>query len=65
MQKLLIISGILLLAIGLLWPILSKLPLGKLPGDIFLQSEKFSFAFPIVTCILISIALTNLVNLWK
>jgi len=65
MQKVLIISGAVVLAIGLLWPWLSKLPLGKLPGDIFVQSDKFSFGFPIVTCILISIILTILMNVWK
>ena len=65
MQKVLIISGAVVLAFGLLWPWLSKLPLGKLPGDIFVQSDKFSFGFPIVTCILISIILTILMNVWK
>ena len=65
MQKVLIISGAVVLTIGLLWPWLSKLPLGKLPGDIFVQSDKFSFGFPIVTCILISIILTILMNVWK
>jgi len=65
MQKVLIISGAVVLTIGLLWPWLSKLPLGKLPGDIFVQSYKYSFGFPIVTCILISIILTILMNVWK
>ena len=65
MQKILIITGLVILTIGLLWPMLSKLPLGKLPGDIFVQSDKFSFGFPIVSCILISIILTILMNVWK
>ena len=65
MQKILINSGLVILCIGLLWPMLSKLPIGRLPGDIFVQSDKFFIGFPIVTCILISIILTILMNVWK
>ena len=58
MQKLLIIIGLVVFIIGLLYPYLKKLPIGRLPGDIFINSDKFSFAFPIATCIIISIVLS-------
>ena len=57
MQKALIIIGILILLVGLFWPLAKELPLGRLPGDISVKSEKYSFYFPIVTCIVISIIL--------
>ncbi|SDE00335.1 Protein of unknown function [Massilia sp. PDC64] len=62
MQKLLIILGLVLLAAGLLWPWLRRLPLGRLPGDIHVVREGFSFNFPIVTCLIISIVVS--IVLW-
>jgi hypothetical protein len=62
MQKLLIVLGIALLAAGLLWPWLRRLPLGRLPGDIHVVREGFSFNFPIVTCLVISIVVS--IVLW-
>jgi hypothetical protein len=58
MQKLLIGIGIVVLLAGLLWPFLAKLGLGRLPGDIVVRREGFTFAFPIVTCIILSVVLT-------
>ena len=58
MQKLLIVIGVAILAAGVLWPWLSKLGLGRLPGDIRIESESGGFYFPIVTCIVISIVLS-------
>jgi len=65
LAKGLIYAGIALIVIGLLVWLGSKwgIPLGKLPGDIHVQKEKFSFSFPIITCLLISAALTLLINL--
>ncbi len=65
MQKAIIIAGIVLVLIGILYPCLGKLPFGRLPGDIFHQSENVSFVFPIVTCIIISIILTIVFNLFR
>jgi len=45
MQRILIVLGVLLIVLGLLWPLLLKLRLGRLPGDIFIQSEHVSFYF--------------------
>ena len=58
MQKTLIAIGILIVAIGLAWPYLSKLPLGRLPGDIAVKNENFSFYFPLATSILVSLVLS-------
>ncbi len=60
-----IYAGFGLIAIGLLVWLGSKLGIsfGKLPGDIHVQKEKFSFHFPIVTSIIVSIVLTILINL--
>lgn len=54
MQRFFIIAGVVLLAFGLFWPWLSKLPFGRLPGDIHVVREGFSFHFPLTTCLLIS-----------
>ena len=58
MQRFLIILGITLFAAGVLWPWLTKLGLGRLPGDIIIRRENFSFYFPITTCIVISTLLS-------
>jgi hypothetical protein len=51
----LIIIGLLVAAIGLILTIAGKLPwLGRLPGDIFIKKENFTFFMPITTCILLS-----------
>ena len=65
MQKILIIIGIIILALGLLYPFLRKIGLGQLPGDIIYKSDNSTFFFPIVTCIIISVVLTILFNLFK
>ncbi len=64
MQKLLITLGIILLVAGLLWPLISKLGLGRLPGDIIIRREGFSFYFPLTTMIIISIVLTLIFRFW-
>lgn len=59
--RLLIVLGLILLAAGLLLTytdIFSSLRLGRLPGDLSVKREHFSFYFPITTCILISLVLT-------
>lgn len=60
-----IYAGVALVVIGLFFWLGSKLGVsfGKLPGDIHVQKEKFSFYFPIVTSIIASIVLTILINL--
>ena len=62
MQRVLIVIGLGLVAAGVLWPLLAKLGLGRLPGDIRIESESGGFYFPIVTCVVISIVISLL--LW-
>ena len=54
MQRLLIGLGLTILLAGLFWPWLSKLPLGRLPGDILVERENFRFYFPLTTMLLVS-----------
>ena len=65
MQKILIIIGIILLIIGLLYPYIKKLGLGQLPGDILFKTGNSTFFFPVMTCLIISIILTIIFNLFK
>lgn len=58
MSRTLIVVGSIVVAIGLLWPWLSRVGLGRLPGDIVIQRENFAFYAPIGTGILISIVLS-------
>ena len=57
--KFLVITGVIIVVIGgLLWSGVGKGWLGKLPGDIHYTKGNFSFHFPIVTCLLLSLLLT-------
>jgi hypothetical protein len=58
MARFLVILGLMLVAAGLLWPWLSRLGLGRLPGDISFSGDYGSVYIPITTSILISIALS-------
>jgi hypothetical protein len=58
MQRFLIILGIITLLLGILWPLLGKLPLGRLPGDIVINRPNMTIYFPITTSIIVSIVLT-------
>ena len=58
MARVLIIAGIVLVLAGVLWPFLTKLGLGRLPGDIVISRGNSTFYFPIVTSIILSIVLS-------
>jgi hypothetical protein len=58
MQRSLIYVGLALIAIGLLWPWVRKLGLGRLPGDIRIQTEHGAFYFPLVTCLVVSFVIS-------
>lgn len=60
MSRMLIVIGVTILAIGLAWPLLEKLGLGRLPGDVVIRRGNFTFYFPIMTCIVISLVLSFL-----
>jgi hypothetical protein len=58
MSRFLIVLGLVIVAIGILWPFLHRLGLGRLPGDFVVQRENFSFYFPLATSILVSVVLS-------
>jgi hypothetical protein len=62
MARFLIILGVALVIAGVLWPLLGKLGLGRLPGDIHIERGGFSFYFPLTTGLIVS-AVVSLV-LW-
>ena len=64
-QRLLIGLGLLILIVGISWPMFSRIGLGKLPGDIVIQRGDTTFYFPLVTCIIISIVLSVLLWLFN
>ncbi len=64
--KTLILLGLLLVGIGLLFSLGGKIPwLGHLPGDIYIQRERFTFYFPVTTCLLISVIITLVLYLFR
>lgn len=58
MQRELLVIGIIIIVIALAWPLLAKLPFGKLPGDISYSRPGFQFFMPITTMIILSIVLS-------
>ena len=65
MQRTLIIFGIALLVIGLAWPWVSRLPLGRLRGDIIIDRPSFRFYLPVTTMIIVSIMLSFILWLFR
>lgn len=60
MQRWLIVLGVALIVLGVLWPMLQKIGLGRLPGDIVVEKENFKFYFPIATSLIVSVVLSLL-----
>jgi hypothetical protein len=65
MQRTLIAAGLLIAVAGLLWPWLSKLPFGRLPGDIVVDRPGFKLFAPFTSMILVSLALSIIVWLLR
>ena len=65
MQRALIVIGILILAAGLLWPWLSQLPVGRLPGDIIVDRPGFKLYVPITTMLLVSALITLILWIFR
>ncbi len=63
-RALLVVLGVLLVAAGVFWPVVSRY-FGRLPGDIVVRKPGFTFAFPIVTCLVLSLLLTLLLWLFR
>ncbi len=65
MQRFLIGLGLVILGVGIAWPVLLRIGIGRLPGDVFIQRGGTSFYFPIVTCLVSSIVLSALMWLFN
>jgi len=66
MAKLLISIGVVLIVVGILWQVGGRfLSLGKLPGDIVVKKENFTFYFPLMTSIVLSIVLSGIMWLFR
>lgn len=64
-QKYLLLIGAIIILAGLFWPWLSKLPIGKLPGDIFIDKPNFKLYIPVATMLIISILISLAVWLFR
>jgi hypothetical protein len=58
MSRFLIVLGVLILVVGLLWPFLNRIGLGRLPGDIIIERGKMTFYCPLMTCLVASVVLS-------
>ena len=65
MQKLLIILGLGIAVIGVIYPYLKQIGLGKLPGDIVLRGDNSTLYFPIMSCIAVSLVLSIIVSFFS
>ncbi len=64
--RMLVLLGLVLVGLGALLALSDKVPwLGRLPGDIYVKRDNFTFYFPLTTCILISVGLTLLLYLFR
>ena len=63
MGRWLILFGLLLVLLGIAWPLFEKLGLGRLPGDVRIEREGFAFYFPITSSLVISIIMSIVVSL--
>jgi len=63
--RLLLIGGGIIAFVGLLFLVFGRLGIGRLPGDIFIQRDNFTFYFPLATMIIISIILSLLFNFFR
>jgi hypothetical protein len=60
-----LLAGLGLVLAGVLWPWISRLPLGRLPGDIVVERENFRFFFPITTMVIASVVVSLILWLFR
>ena len=65
MGRWLVIFGLVLIALGIAWPLIAKLGLGRLPGDLRIERDGFGFYFPITTSLIVSIVVSLLLWLFR
>lgn len=61
----LLLAGVVLVVLGLVWMLSDKLGMGRIPGDIVIKRKNFTFYFPIVSSIVLSVVLTLVLNYWR
>ena len=64
-SRILIVAGVILVIAGLAWPLLTRLGLGSLPGDIMVERGNFRFYFPLASSLVVSVFLTLLFWLFR
>lgn len=65
MQKTLIITGLIIVVVGFLWPWIDKLPLGRLPGDIIIERPQTKVYIPVTTMIVVSLVISLLMWIFR
>ena len=65
MAKWLITLGIVLVVLGVAWPLLAKLGLGHLPGDIRVERRGYTFHFPVTTSLVVSAVISLLLWIFR
>jgi hypothetical protein len=65
MQRSLIILGLVIALVGVAWPWVSKLPLGRLPGDFLIDRPGFRFFFPLTTMVIISVVISLILMIFR
>ena len=65
MAKWLITIGVVLVLLGVLWPLLAKVGLGSLPGDIKVERKGFTFYFPLTTSIIVSLVISLILWIFR
>ena len=65
MRGFLLFTGIVLVAAGILWPWLARIPIGRLPGDIVIRRPGFVFYFPVTTMVIASIVASLVMWIWR
>lgn len=63
--KFLLIAGTVIIALGLIFLMADKFPIGRLPGDLKIGGERFRIYIPVATCVLLSVIITLIVNFFS
>lgn len=65
MQRALIILGLLIALVGVAWPWISKLPIGRLPGDFMIDRPGFKLSFPLTTMVIVSLVISLILMIFR
>jgi len=65
MQRSLIVLGLFIALVGLAWPWISKLPIGRLPGDIMIDRPGFKMFFPLTTMVIVSVVISAILMFFR